>query len=322
MAHSKRLLLLLISGMLIAAPATAAEIKVLDANALTLAMKAIAADFTKETGHQVNFTGVSPGQVEQRLKAGEVYDLVITATDSAAAFERDGKWRPGTRHPLVRVGIGLAVREGVKLDLTTVESTRKALLDAKAITYSDSRTGGLSGPNSQKVLVNLGIADAVKSKTKLDARGQELIADGEVDIGLFQCQRDPARQGCGACRPGACRGAGLHQLRLGDPGYQRDTRTGTGAARLLQARSLAASMGQGGARAVTGIIRNNRCRPRLRGDDNEYVFTGSIRLLKFQHELVHRPGRTVDVEVARVLGMPEKVTVIHELEAGGLDFAA
>jgi molybdate transport system substrate-binding protein len=193
-SQSKRLVLL-ISAMLIAAPAAAAEIKVLDANALTLAMKAIAADFTKETGHQVNFTGVSPGQVEQRLKAGEVYDLVITAADSAAAFERDGKWRPGTRHPLVRVGIGLAVREGVKLDLATVDSTRKALLDAKAITYSDSRTGGLSGPNSQKVLANLGIADAVKSKTKLDARGQELIADGEVDIGLFNVSEIPRAKG-------------------------------------------------------------------------------------------------------------------------------
>ena len=309
MAHSKRLLLLLISGMLIAAPATAAEIKVLDANALTLAMKAIAADFTKETGHQVNFTGVSPGQVEQRLKAGEVYDLVITATDSAAAFEKDGKWRPGTRHPLVRVGIGLAVREGVKLDLTTVESTRKALLDAKAITYSDSRTGGLSGSNAQKVLANLGIADAVKSKTKLDARRPGVDRRRRGRHRTLQCQRDPARQGRGAGRPGAGRGAGLHQLRLGDPGDQRDARAGAGAARLLRARSLAAGLGQGGARAVTGIIRNNRCRPRLRGDDNEYVFTGSIRLLEFQHELVHRPGRTVDVEVARVLGMAQKVAL-------------
>jgi hypothetical protein len=34
------------------------------------------------------------------------------------------------------------VREGTKLDLSIVESTRKALLDAKAITYSDSSTDG------------------------------------------------------------------------------------------------------------------------------------------------------------------------------------
>jgi Bacterial extracellular solute-binding protein len=73
----------------------AAEIKVLNANALTIAMTEIVADFTKETGHQVSFVGVSPGQVEQRIRAGEVYDLVITATASAAAFEQEGRLRPG-----------------------------------------------------------------------------------------------------------------------------------------------------------------------------------------------------------------------------------
>src|ERR1700692_1347384 len=105
-----------ISALCLLAPVTsgsAAEIKVLDANALTVAMKELAADFTKETGNQVTFVGVSPGQVEQRIKAGEVYDLVITATASAEAFEKEGRWRAGTRPPLGRGGIGFAVRDGV-----------------------------------------------------------------------------------------------------------------------------------------------------------------------------------------------------------------
>jgi molybdate transport system substrate-binding protein len=162
-----------------ATSAVSADIKVLDANALTPAMKELAAGFTKESGIAVDFVGVSPGQVEQRIKAGEVYDLVITATASATAFEKEGRWLPGSRHPLARVGIGVAVREGVKVDLATVESTRRALLDAKTITYSDSSTGGLSGVNAQKVLANLGITDAVKAKTRLStslADGQTLIA--------------------------------------------------------------------------------------------------------------------------------------------------
>ena len=178
--------------------ASAAEIKVLDANALTNAMKELATDFTKETGNQVIFTGVSPGQVEQRIKAGEVYDLVITATASSAAFEKEGRWLPGTRYPLARVGIGVAVRDGVKVDLSTVESTRKLLLDAKTITYSDSSTGGLSGINAQKVLANLGLTDAVKAKTRLSgalADGQALIAKGEIDLGLFNVSEIPRAPG-------------------------------------------------------------------------------------------------------------------------------
>jgi molybdate transport system substrate-binding protein len=181
-----------------ATPGAAAEIKVLNANALTIAMKELAADFTKETGNSVSFVGVSPGQVEQRIKAGEIYDLVITATASAQGFEKEGRWRAGTRRPLARVGIGVAVREGVKVDLATVESTRKALLDAKTITYSDSSGGGLSGTNAQKVLANLGLTDAVKAKTKLSgslADGQALIAKGEIELGLFNVSEIPRAPG-------------------------------------------------------------------------------------------------------------------------------
>src|SRR5262245_43566808 len=87
----------------------AAEIKVVNANALTIAMKEIAAGFSQETGHQVTFTGVSPGQVDQRIKAGEVYDIVINAAAAMEGYDKDGKLRAGTRRPFARVGIGLAV---------------------------------------------------------------------------------------------------------------------------------------------------------------------------------------------------------------------
>src|SRR5262249_42903929 len=183
--------LLLACGL--AMPAAAAEIKVLNANAMTIAMKEIAADFTKQTGHQVTFAGVSPGQGDQRFEAGEIYDIVINATASVAAYEKDGKLRPGTRHPFARVGIGIAVREGTKIDLSTVESTRKALLEAKSITHSDSSTGGLSGINAQKVLVNLGIADAIKPKLRLSGAGVE--GQAVIDIGLFNLSEFPRAPG-------------------------------------------------------------------------------------------------------------------------------
>jgi len=176
----------------------ATEIRVLNANALTGAMKELAAGFSKETGTVVTFVGVSPGQVEQRVKAGEAYDLVITATASAQAFEKEGRWIAGSRQSLARVGIGFAVRDGVSVDLSTVESTRRALRDAKSITYSDSSSGGLSGINAQKVLANLGLVDAVRPKTKLSralADGQAQIAKGDIDIGLFNLSEIPRAPG-------------------------------------------------------------------------------------------------------------------------------
>src|SRR5204863_560593 len=124
MSHRTRLPVLIAATLLLVttAPATAAEIKVVNANALTIAMKELAADFTKATGHHVSFVGVSTGQVDQRVRGGEVYDIVINAVASIEAYEKEGRLRASTARPLARVGIGLAVREGVKLDLSTVDA--------------------------------------------------------------------------------------------------------------------------------------------------------------------------------------------------------
>src|SRR5712691_6877255 len=62
-----------------AAPAAAAEIKVLAYNAVNIPVRELAAAFEKETGHQVTFTFGSPGPVNERLKAGEQFDLVVAA---------------------------------------------------------------------------------------------------------------------------------------------------------------------------------------------------------------------------------------------------
>ena len=176
-----------------AAPATAAEIRVLAFNAINIPARELAAAFTSETGHQVTFTFGSPGPVNERLKAGEPFDLVIAATEAAQAHE--ALWRAGTRRPLVRVGIGVAVRDGAAIDLSTVDSTRQALLAARSLTLSDSRTGGLSGANALKVLANLGIADQVKDRLKLTANGQELIANGEIELGLYNVSEIPRAKG-------------------------------------------------------------------------------------------------------------------------------
>jgi molybdate transport system substrate-binding protein len=183
------LALLLIAG----SPAAAAEIKVLAYNAINIPARELAEAFNKETGHQVTFTFGSPGPVNERLKAAEQFDLVVAATGAAQA--REALWREGTRRPLVRVGIGLAVREGVTVDLSTVESTRKALLAARSLTLSDSSTGGLSGPNALKVLANLGVAEQVKDRLKPTPNGQDLIASGEIDIGLYNVSEIPRAKG-------------------------------------------------------------------------------------------------------------------------------
>jgi hypothetical protein len=113
------------------------------------------------------------------VDAGEKFELLIMPTPALAALDRAGKLAAGTRRALVRVGIGIAIREGTpKPDITTPDALRKMLLAQQKVTYSDSSTGGLSGINAQKVLQSLGIADEMKSKLLPHVDGQGLIGKG------------------------------------------------------------------------------------------------------------------------------------------------
>jgi len=56
-------------GIGLARPASAVEIRVLNANALTIALRALAAEHTKQTGNEVTFISGSPGQIQQKVDA-------------------------------------------------------------------------------------------------------------------------------------------------------------------------------------------------------------------------------------------------------------
>ena len=170
----------------------AAEIRVLSAAAAQVPERELAAEFTKETGHRVSFTFGSPGAIQQKVAAGETFDLLVMPAAAIEALEKAGKLVPGSRMALARVGVGVAVREDApRPDLSTPEAFRKTLLDARTITYRDSSTGGLSGVSVEKLLAKLGIAEAVKAKAILRSDGQQLIADGKVEIGLYNVSEIP-----------------------------------------------------------------------------------------------------------------------------------
>ena len=187
---------LLITLFMAARLSGAAEVRVLSAAAAQLPEKELAAEFTKETGHRVSFTFGSPGAIQEKVATGEIFDLVVMPAAAMETLERAAKLLPGSRRALARVGIGVAVREGApKPDISTPEAFRKMLLDATSITYSDSSTGGLSGLSVEKLLANLGIADAVKAKAILRSDGQQLIANGEAEIGLYNVSEIPRAKG-------------------------------------------------------------------------------------------------------------------------------
>jgi molybdate transport system substrate-binding protein len=165
----------------------AAEVKVLAAGALQVAMRNLAEDFNKQTGNHVTITNTNPANVGKDLAAGQ-FDIVAAATPTIAEFGETGKLQPGTRAAIARTGIGIAVKEGApKPDLSTVSAFKKAVMGAKNIIYTDPSTPNASGANTQHILTNAGLLDTVKAKGKEDglATGRERIAKGEYEMGFF-----------------------------------------------------------------------------------------------------------------------------------------
>lgn len=176
--------------------ADAEEIRVLTGNAVQAPLKAAGEVFADRTGRRVAFVFTNPSIIQEKVEAGEPFELFVIPSNILTELDQAGKLLAGTRRPLARVGVGIAAREGgPKLDFSTPEAFRKMLLDARAITYSDASTGGLSAISVQKVLQNLGVADAVKAKAVVRPQGQDLIAKGEVDFGLFNVSEIPRAPG-------------------------------------------------------------------------------------------------------------------------------
>lgn len=74
---------LLVTLFIAAGSSGAAEIRVLSAGAALAPEKELAAEFTKETGHRVSFTFGSPGAIQQKVAAGETFDLVVMEADKS-----------------------------------------------------------------------------------------------------------------------------------------------------------------------------------------------------------------------------------------------
>jgi molybdate transport system substrate-binding protein len=179
-----------------ASAADADDIRVLTGNAVQGPQKALAEQFKARTGHSVILTSANPSVIQQKLDAGEPFELYVIPAAFLKAQGDAGKLIPGTARPLARIGVGVAAREnGPKPDFSSVEAFKKSLMTAKAITYSDAATGGLSALSVAKVLANMGLTEAIKPKTILSTEGQDLVARGEADYGLYNASEIPRAKG-------------------------------------------------------------------------------------------------------------------------------
>ena len=183
--------LVFLSGVLavfFAAPSGAADLKVISAGAVRGLIAQIIEDYSRQTGQKFDFTIGTTGQLRDIIASGQPADLLIVSTPLMAELEKTGKFLPGSRADLGRVGIGVAIRDGAAApDVATPDGFKQALVAARSVAYTDPAQGGTSGIYFAGLAERLGVADAIKQKAVLTRGGREAaieVAEGRAEMAI------------------------------------------------------------------------------------------------------------------------------------------
>ena len=170
---------------------TTEEFRVMTSGAFTAAHLELMPQLERLTGKKIVTASTSIGtgenSISNRLKRGEVVDIVIVADAVLRRFIQDGLVLAEGYMPLVRSSIGMAVRAGApKPDISSTDGLRRTLLEARSIAYSASVSGEYL---TTELYQSLGIAKEVLGKSRRIGGGERVgavIARGEADIGFQQ----------------------------------------------------------------------------------------------------------------------------------------
>jgi len=166
----------------------AAEIKVLSAVAMRTVINELGPQFERASGHKLVIKFEVIGVLKRQVDAGEAFDVAILTSNTIDDLVQAGKIATDTRADIARSGIGVVVRAGVsKPDISSVDAFKRAMLNAKSITYAKDTPPAI---HLASLVGRLGIAEQMKPKTKLlegaggTGRIVQAIAAGEADLGF------------------------------------------------------------------------------------------------------------------------------------------
>ena len=168
--------------------ADAAQLKLLLGGAVTESVRKIGAEFSRKTSHQIDLTTNTSGALQNMLRSGTKADIVIVASPTMDALEKEHLIIPGTRLDVARGLVGVGVRAGAAPpDLSSADAFKKAVLAARSVSYVDPKAGGTSGTYIAGLFQRLGIAAEMQKKTVFRTQGSEVadaVAKGEAEIGI------------------------------------------------------------------------------------------------------------------------------------------
>ncbi len=152
---------LLIAGLSLSTPLSAAELNVAVAANFTAPMQKIAAAFEKETGHKLALSFGSTGKFYAQIRNGAPFEVLFAADqETPARLEQEGQGVAGTRFTYATGKLVLWSKQPGLIDdkgevLRTGSFERLALADPKLAPY---------GAAAMQTLNQLGLADALAGK--------------------------------------------------------------------------------------------------------------------------------------------------------------
>ncbi len=131
--------------------------------------------------------GTGESSIHNRLKRGEVVDVVIVADALLRQFIDEGLVLAAGHAPVARSSIGMAVRAGApRPDISSVDALRRTFLQSKSVAYSASVSGQYL---TTELYQRLGIADQMMSRSRAIGGGERtgaVVARGEAEIAFQQ----------------------------------------------------------------------------------------------------------------------------------------
>jgi molybdate transport system substrate-binding protein len=163
-----------------------ATLKAISSMATRQVLAELARAWQQRSGSTVEIESVGGVDAAKRVAAGEAFDLVFLASDAMDKLAAAGHLAPNSKVPLMRSGVGIAVRAGApRPDLSSGEALKRAVLSANNVGYST----GPSGVALVKLFERWGIAQELQGRLVQAPPGVpvgSLVARGEVALGFQQ----------------------------------------------------------------------------------------------------------------------------------------
>ena len=134
----------------------------------------------------INIESVGGVDAAKRVRTGEIFDMVVLASDAIDKLIDAGHIDPTSKVNLVNSGVAIAVKAGTVLpDIASEAAVKTAVLAAKTISYST----GPSGVAIAKLFEHWGVAEQIANRIVQAPPGVpvgSLVAIGEVELGFQQ----------------------------------------------------------------------------------------------------------------------------------------